>query len=136
VNDKVFVYGTLLIPAVMEAVTGKSFESTEAVLQGYARYRLKGRIYPGITKVPNRSVDGCVYHGIDNPVLGLIDAFEADEYQRVRVTVTGTDGVLISANTYVITPAHSTLLTRQDWDLDGFVKKHLESYLQGLGVRS
>ena len=129
-KDKVFVYGTLLIPAVMEAVTGKSFKSTPACLQGYARFRLKERVYPGITQVPDRSVAGCVYHGIDRHALDLIDVFEADEYRRKRLTITADDGERMSAYTYVITPSHSMLLTNQDWDIDNFVKQHLSEYLQ------
>ena len=44
----VFAYGSLMIPSVMHAVTGRWFTHTEAVLEGYARYGIDGESYPGI----------------------------------------------------------------------------------------
>jgi hypothetical protein len=38
----VFVYGRLLLPEVMEAVTGRVLHARPALLRGYARRRLRG----------------------------------------------------------------------------------------------
>lgn len=38
----VFTYGTLEVPDVMGAVTGRVYNSAEAITEGYARYLLKG----------------------------------------------------------------------------------------------
>ncbi len=37
----VFTYGTLMLPSVMESVTGRRFSSRKATLDGYARFRVK-----------------------------------------------------------------------------------------------
>jgi len=42
----VFTYGTLEVPDVMEAVTGRVFDSAEAITEGDAQYLLQERIYP------------------------------------------------------------------------------------------
>ncbi len=52
----VFTYGTLEIPEVMEAVIGKSLASAEAWAKGFAKFLLKGRIYPGMTPSKGQSV--------------------------------------------------------------------------------
>jgi len=133
--DRVFVYGTLLIPAVLQAVTGKILVSTAATLPGYGRYRLRGRVYPGIVQAAHRSVDGLVYHGVNRHCLALLDAFEGDEYRRIRVLVKASGGKRIPAYTYVIRPRYSRLLMKQDWGLEEFVKKDLKLYLQRLTFR-
>ena len=54
----VFTYGTLEIPEVMEAVIGKSLASAEAWAKGFAKFLLKGRIYPGMTARPRGNLFG------------------------------------------------------------------------------
>jgi hypothetical protein len=53
-----FGYGTLEISLVMEAVTGKSFNSTVAVLSDHARFLLQGETYPGIFRDYGSQVTG------------------------------------------------------------------------------
>lgn len=128
--DRLFVYGTLLIPEALQAVTGKIFVSTEGKLRGYGRYRLTGRVYPGIIKSAHRSVHGYIYHGVDRHSLDRLDAFEAEEYRRIRVMVMESGGNRTPAYTYVIRACFAKLLMKQDWDLGGFVKRDLKLYLQ------
>ena len=60
----VFTYGTLEFPDVMEAVTGRSFKSVEAMAEGYARYLLKERMYPGMTPVSGHNTSrSCLCRG-------------------------------------------------------------------------
>lgn len=121
-----------MVPGIMQAVTGKKLIFSEATLKGYGRYRLRGRVYPGIIKSAHGSVRGLIWHGVDRRSLELLDAFEAEEYRRIPVTVRGNDGKRYSAYTYVIRPRYAKLLTREDWDLEEFRKIHLKQYLQRL----
>ena len=133
--DRVFVCGTLMVPEVMRAVTGKSLRAADATLRNYVRYRLWGRVYPGIRKSASALVHGCIYHGVDRHCLALLDDFEGDEYRRIRVRVMVAGGKKVSAYTYAIRPRFTRLLMKQDWDPARFVRKDLKLYLQKLGTR-
>ena len=128
--NRIFVYGTLLIPAVMEAVTGKTFAFEHATLPGYARYRIKGQTFPGITRVENRHVKGIIYKAVDEPSLHRLDDFESDVYYRGQVKVTLENGRRVSAHAYIMAPDHAGLLTDQHWDLEQFIQDHLCSYIK------
>ena len=104
-SDAVFAYGTLEIPAVMEAVTGRSFPQREAALEGFARFLIRGRFYPGIIEERGSVTDGVLYEGVDPESLTRLDAFEGPLYKRLRVL--RQDGVAEAALTYVI-PSRST----------------------------
>ena len=80
-------------------------------------------------------VHGCIYHGVDRHCLALLDAFEGDEYRRIRVSVTVAGGKRISAYTYAIRPRYTRLLMKQEWVLERFIRKDLKLYLQKLGTR-
>lgn len=128
--NRIFVYGTLLIPAVMEAVTGKSFTFEYATLPGYARYRIKGQTFPGITRAENQNVKGIVYTAVDEQSLRQLDDFESDVYYRGQVTVILEGDRRVSAYTYIILPVYTGLLTDNEWDLEQFKQDHLHSYLK------
>lgn len=103
-----FVYGTLLQPAIMQQVTGRIFPALPASLPGYQCYRLRNRTYPGIIVQANASVNGVVYQ-INRRALRLIDLYEDGCYKRQVVTVTTTLGS-VQAYTYVIPSTRSHLL--------------------------
>lgn len=124
-----------MVPEVMQAVIGKKLVFNEATLKGYGRYRLRGRIYPGIIRSAHESVQGRIYYGVNRHSLARLDTFEADEYRRIRVIVTGMDGKRVTAWTYVIRSRYGKLLTKEGWDPEMFRKHHLNLYLQRIGVR-
>ena len=47
-----FAYGTLMVPEVLRAVTGREFTWREAVLRGYVRLTVRGQSYPGVFAFP------------------------------------------------------------------------------------
>ena len=79
-----FTYGTLEIPEVMEAVTGRAWASAEAWAKGFAKFLLKGRIYPGMTALPGAICSGRVYYHIDRRTLEILDAFEDEVYTPAK----------------------------------------------------
>jgi gamma-glutamylcyclotransferase (GGCT)/AIG2-like uncharacterized protein YtfP len=126
----VFAYGTLLFPAVMEAVTGRRFGTREAELAGYARRRLRRRIYPAAVASPGACVAGRLYEGVDAPTLARLDRFEGELYERRRVSVAPAEGGEVSAELYVLVAAHRGELLDDPWDPEEFASAHLGAYLR------
>jgi len=125
----VFTYGTLEVPDVMEAVTGRVFDSAEAITEGYARYLLKGRIYPGITPVSGQATSGRVYFGVSQQALTLLDEFEDEIYVRQLIAVRTDEGHWYNAYAYIIEPKDRGVLSVNPWIREKFVEDHLAFYL-------
>lgn len=126
---RLFAYGTLQIPEVMEAVTGAAFPSRPARLEGYARYRLKDRAFPGLRREPGARAEGLLFEGIDAEALRRLDAFEDDFYRRETLAVLGADGKPVAAEVYVVPPEHYSLLVYQPWDLEEFRRAALGGFM-------
>ena len=126
----VFTYGTLEIPEVMEAVTGKSLASAEAWAKGFTKFLLKGRIYPGMTAVQGAICSGRVYYHIDRRTLEILDAFEDEMYIRERIEVEVQKGRSLEAYAYLIPPHYRNCLTSTPWQPDEFITKYLVHYLE------
>lgn len=126
----VFAYGTLEVPAVMEAVTGRRFRSREAELAGFVRRRLRGRIYPGAIEWPGSRIAGRLYEGVAAPTLTRLDRFEGSLYERREVTVLVGSGGEARAELYVLSPAGRGELLEEPWDPGEFVRLHLDAYLR------
>ena len=124
-----FSYGTLEIPEVMEAVTGRSFPATGAVLHDHARFLLHGETYPGIVHSYRATVTGVLYSGVDRDSLGLLDLFEGDFYRRETVHVTTVSQRRATAEAYLVPPRHELLLSQQRWEREHFVAHHLNDFL-------
>ena len=125
-----FTYGTLEIPEVMEAVTGRALASAEARAKGFAKFLLKGRIYPGMTAVKGATCSGRVYYHIDRRTLDILDAFEDEIYARERIEVEVSEGRFLHADAYLIPPQHRDCLTATPWQPDEFMTTHLVHYLE------
>lgn len=124
----VFTYGTLQVPEVMAAVTGGWPESEEAMLPGYACYRMKHRIYPGTIPCDGSFVRGRIYRGIDDLKLQYLDAFEDVLYQRRLLAVRVHDST-INAHAYIVADEYRDLLLPEPWHIEEFVSNHLVRYL-------
>jgi gamma-glutamylcyclotransferase (GGCT)/AIG2-like uncharacterized protein YtfP len=127
----VFTYGTLEIPEVIEAVTGRSFAATPARLKHYARFLLADATYPGIVHDSGSEVEGVLYWDIDRDSLVLLDRFEADFYRRETVRVVSNSHAAIAACAYVVPPTQRGLLSNRPWDRDHFIEHHLADFLVG-----
>lgn len=123
-----FTYGTLLFPDIMQAITGRALVSERATLHGYQRYRVRGRVYPGLAVEQREVVEGRLYRGVDFALWDRLDAFEGDLYERMVVPV-AVSGGLKAAHVYVIKDAHRAELSDEVWDVDAFQAVHKRSYL-------
>ena len=69
-----FTYGSLMVPSVMEAVTGRTFSARRAALADYVRFRVSGASYPGIVPRWGVVIDGVVYLDVDAAAVACLDA--------------------------------------------------------------
>lgn len=130
--SNLFVYGTLMVPDVMQAVTGHLFRSEPATLSGYTRYRIKRHVYPGILATHFGYVDGLLYYDIDAESLRRLDEFESEVYDRKKIVVHLAALDNVEAWTYVVAQRYKYLLSGEDWDLEQFKRQHLPHYLEGI----
>lgn len=126
----VFTYGTLEIPEVMEAVTGRSWAFAEAWAKGFAKFFLTGRMYPGMTALQGSTCSGRVYYHIDRQTLEILDAFEDEVYTRERIEVEVAEGRSLEADAYLILPHDRDCLTSTPWQPNEFKSRHLVRYLE------
>jgi gamma-glutamylcyclotransferase (GGCT)/AIG2-like uncharacterized protein YtfP len=125
----IFAYGTLMIPSVMVAVTGRHFRSQKAILRDYARFTVKRESYPGIIPVTDAITEGIIYFNVDEFSLEQLDTFEGDLYQRTRIRVETEEKEMQNAEAYVIQSKYLGYLSLKEWDVNEFIKKDLEMFL-------
>lgn len=130
----IFTYGSLMVPAIMAAVTGRRMPSKPATLHGYARFCITGEVYPGIIEMNGALTDGILYFGVEKDTLEILDAFEGDYYQRTPVAVTTDVGSgresVTGAQTYVIRPEYRHLLSDRPWDFDTFRDRFQDAFMR------
>lgn len=138
----VFVYGSLMFPEVIRAVTGVEPEYEEATLEGHARRCVRGERYPAVEAAPGASVSGRVYLGLPVDALAILDEYEnVDEgvYVKARLPVRTADGRTLQAQVYVAGPALDGRL-EGDWDpagfsLDEYLDEVVQPYLEWRAAR-
>lgn len=128
---QIFCYGTLQVPDVMRAVTGRVYEGEKARLPGYAIYRVKNTEYPGVVPLGNSETDGIVYSGVSEKALKVLDAFEGEFYTRRLVEVHLQDGKTTEAWVYVIREEHGDVLSDEPWHLEQFLNEDFDSFMKG-----
>ena len=57
----VFTYGTLMNPKVVRNIVKADSESVEGTLEGWARKRVDGAIYPGIKRQQGSKISGVLW---------------------------------------------------------------------------
>ncbi len=127
---RLFAYGTLQLPEVMLAVTGRAFAAHAARLDHFSRHRLRGKSFPGIRPAPGSSVHGLLFVGIDTPAQQRLDDFEDSFYRREPVTVATADGKEWKAQAYVVQEPYFGLLLPEEWSLEDFERRHLGGFLR------
>jgi len=119
----VFTYGTLMFPEVWRAVVGREFEIAEGSAAGFAIFRVRDAVFPGIAPAGYEStVRGVVYLDVDDGSLQRLDAFEDDFYERRSIAVNCENGRRLEAEAYVVPEANRHVLTDEPWERDQLVK--------------
>ncbi len=125
-----FCYGTLQIPAVMQAVVGRCFEGRDAVLTGFTAVQVRRADYPGLAPSPGRTAAGQLYFDLPPEALTILDRFEGRLYIRRRLTVRTLDGRRRGAWVYVIRPGREKCLTAAAWKRRTFMRRQFRRFMQ------
>ncbi|GMH11812.1 hypothetical protein Nepgr_013653 [Nepenthes gracilis] len=126
----VFVYGSLLADEVARVLLKRDPDSYPAILDGYHRFSIKGRVYPAILPVENKKVVGRVLVGVTDPELHTLDVFEDVEYVRNSVEVQR-EGNLekLQAYTYLWADKNDPNLYG-DWDFEEWKRVDMEDFIK------
>lgn len=135
-----FIYGTLLVPKVLEAVTGlHDLESLPATLPGYEIRRVKGGDFPGIVEVSDRipttegterdlGVPGRVLLRVPSEAIDRLDAYEDAFYVRKTIEASTAEGI-VEADAYVVPGDRADdVLSDEIWTLEWFEREALDRY--------
>lgn len=124
-----FAYGTLQIPEVFAAVTGRRCGAHPAQLEGYARYRLTGLHYPGLIAQAGAHTDGVLFRDLGAREMARLDLFEDDFYERLTLPVTTSATETVKAEVYVIRAERVSLIDPRPWSLEAFRRDHLRTFM-------
>jgi len=126
--QNIFVYGTLLSPAILEKLTRKLLKTSPAVLPGYKRFCVKDVDYPAIIRVDGSKTNGLIIEKADDSTLAVLSFYEGDEYE-IRKVIVLLNGKPEEALTFVWVKGNE-LLDDEEWDFQHFEKTFLEHYLE------
>ena len=116
----IFTYGSLMFPSVMKAVTGLEFPAKRARVKNYARFKVKGESYPGLTPLEGAVTEGVLYLDVDALSVKRLDDFEWEFYERGGVAADTLDGESLTAHTYLIKAQCRGRLSSAPWDPEHF----------------
>ncbi|KAH8766905.1 AIG2-like family-domain-containing protein [Hyaloscypha sp. PMI_1271] len=131
-----FFYGTLMAPEVLHRVCygpgavgndpAKTFLASQllvqpAILHDYCRHRVRGCDYPGIVPETGHTVRGTFVTGLTDGDIFRLDAFEGNEYERIKVKVelVEVSGRFVEASTYMYA-AGEECLEKKEWSYEEF----------------
>ncbi|KAL0557728.1 hypothetical protein IC582_006278 [Cucumis melo] len=130
----VFVYGTLLADDILRVLLKRIPQSSSAVLHGYQRFSIRGRVYPAILPVENERVTGKVLFGITNPELYILDMFEDVEYEKSVVEASLLDGSeKLRALTYVWNNNRYPGFLYGEWNFEEWKQSRMDEFVQMTG---
>lgn len=134
-DRRLFVYGTLLFPEVVEALVDRRFAMRRAILRGYRRAGIRrpagDAVGPAIIPEASSQVEGALLEGVDDASQVVLDSFEdvAGEYDRTDVKVVLDDGSTVEAAAYVGTEEIRPLLVEGEWSPEEFRERGLRHYV-------
>ena len=130
-SQNVFSYGTLMVPEVFQSVTCAIPSSEQAILNGYNRYSLIGRVYPAIVLEPKAKVLGKLYLGVDSSSMRALCSFEDSVYEIVKLKAQRMDkNHSIESLSFVLLEEYYEMVSVEPWSLNSFVDDHLDQYLR------
>lgn len=83
----VLTYGSLMFEPVWSAVVTGQYSSRAVRVDGWQRYVIPGEDYPGAVLSAGSSMTAVLWEDVGAEDLARLDAFEGDQYERVRVFV-------------------------------------------------
>lgn len=146
-TSKLFVYGTLMAPEVVNILLDRvpynqkcrliQMATTPSTV--YRRHPVRSQVFPGMilannnttTTTTSESIPGILYRGLTVTEMKRLDYFESTEYEKkpCTVVVTEKDNQVEQAVTYIWTNPQSELVLEQEWSYEYFRDNHLQDYL-------
>lgn len=119
-TEHIFVYGLLMFPDIVEAITGQHYQMLDAVLADHQRFGLSQSPLeapvPVLTEMPGRVQTGKLLLNVEPAAIKALDFFEElDSGHYVKKTVrVQAEGQWYSAFCYAIGPALKPYISG-DW---------------------
>jgi len=117
-----FCYGTLQIPAVLEAVIGRPLHGVRAYLPGYAPFQVRQAEYPGLVRSPGHVTPGRLYRDTTAAEIAILDRFEGRLYRRRDQVVVMENGLRTQAWVYMVAAGRDKQVTATPWRLEHFLR--------------
>ena len=127
---RLFCYGTLQIPEVLEAVIGHPLQGAHAVLPGYTAYQVRRAEYPGLVRSPGNKTYGRLYRDVTPMELNVLDRFEGRLYRRQPQVIVKDSGQRIQAWVYMVAPGRQKQVSAKPWHLDRFLRTEYRRFMR------
>lgn len=127
-----FVYGTLLVPKIWNAVTKcPDLVAFPADLSGYSIFRVRNADYPGIVVSPEslEKVTGKLFRDVPEIALKRLDAYEDSFYDRRTLMVDAAGLGCVPADAYCIAEDKAAAILSVDpWTISWFEETALTGF--------
>ncbi|MBN2162962.1 MAG: gamma-glutamylcyclotransferase [Pontiellaceae bacterium] len=120
---KLFAYGTLMWPEVLEAVIGHRLSGAPDALLGYCRLRVRGEHYPVVVPEEGGRVEGILYDNLSESDFRHLDHFEGEEYERKILKVGETEAAV-----YVLSDRWRHIAEDSAWHPEQMLPQHLAAF--------
>ncbi|MCK3683830.1 gamma-glutamylcyclotransferase family protein [Maribellus sp. YY47] len=122
----VFVYGSLLFPEVVEALTGTTFPMKDGILPDFRRFAISGADYPAIVFNNGSTVKGKILLNVDDRSLEILKFYEGDEYACISASI-NVENKTTEALVFVWKETEERL--NGNWSENHFRETLLETYI-------
>lgn len=119
---RLFAYGTLMFPEVLDVLLGRVPDLSPAVADGWRVAALPDRVYPGLVAETGQRATGRVVAGLGADEVTLLDAYEDVDYELTDITLA--DG------TRCVTYVWRREVLATGWTAAGFAADHLAGYVR------
>ena len=128
----IFVYGSLLVPKIWNAVTRfPDLVSHPATLSGFAIFRVRNADFPCIVESPEATekVKGKIFLDVPDLAVKRLDAYEDNFYDRRALIVTAAGLGELSADAYCLSyEKAAAILSPDPWTLAWFEETALTRF--------
>ena len=117
--NHLFAYGTLMIGEIFQGFSKAPIHQSKGYLIGYECRQLKNRTYPGMI-AGQGIVNGIIYHQLSEEDFLSLDAYEGEEYSRVKIVANTASTKQIQAWTYIYKDEFKANLLNQPWTIEWY----------------
>ncbi|MCE4565989.1 gamma-glutamylcyclotransferase [Maribellus sp. CM-23] len=131
--QQVFVYGSLLFSEVVQALTGTSFPTQEAILHNFKRLAVSEADYPAVFPSKGSKVKGKLLQNVDRRSLEILKFYEGDEYECISTAIHVKNK---RTEALVFVWKGDAKLLNGNWDEKQFQETSLETYIQEIATET